>query len=66
MTIRELINQWRDGKIAEGVYGSYELDGNTNIVVEVESECITFKYLEGRFVRCETYHEDGIVEEWFE
>lgn len=66
MTVRELINQWKNGNIDEGVYASYVLDGNTNIVVEVDSDSITLKYLEGRFVRCETYYEDSTVEEWFE
>jgi hypothetical protein len=65
MKTSELVNQWKNGLIKEGVYTSYVLDGTTNIIVEVENECVTFKFLEGKFTRCETYYKDGTVEEWF-
>ena len=65
MKTSELIKQWKQGKIENGVYTSYVLDDNTNIIVEVDDDCITLKYLGGRFIRCESYYKDGTQEEWF-
>lgn len=62
----ELVDNWKEGKVKEGIYTSYTLEDGTNIIVKVEEECITFEFLEGRFTRCETYYKDGTVEEYFE
>ena len=66
MKTSELIEKWKKGMIENGLYQSYCLENDTNIIVEVEEECITLKFLENKFTRCETYHKDGTIEEWFE
>ena len=62
----ELVNQWENGLVEPGLYTSYVLDEDTNIIVQADNESITLKFLEQRFTRCETYYKGGMMEEYFE